>query len=64
MWRAVASNVLTLLSFTFLTVGGVGRWAKWKYVAQVELDASRCLRERSGATFCDSEGSLAEQGAV
>ena len=64
MWRAVASNGLTLLIVMFLVMGGLGIWAKGHYAAQGPLEASMCFRVPSGANFRDTADRLAEQGAV
>lgn len=64
MWRAVASNGLTLLIVIFLVMGGMGIWAKGQYAAPGPLEASMCFRVPSGANFRDTADRLAEQGAV
>ena len=64
MWRAVASNGLTLLIVMFLVMGGLGIWAKGQYAAQGTLEASMCFRVPPGANFRDTADRLAEQGAV
>jgi len=64
MWRAAASNGLTLLIVMFLVMGGLGIWAKGQYTAQGPLEASMCFRVPSGAYFRETADRLAEQGAV
>ena len=64
MWRAVASNGLTLLIAMFLVMGGMGIWAKGQYAAKGPLEASICFHVPSGANFHDTADRLVEQGAV
>jgi UPF0755 protein len=64
MWRAVASNALTMLIVALFLLGGVILWGKSEYVAEGPLDQAICLRVESGASMAAVSRDLEESGAV
>ncbi|SEK37455.1 endolytic transglycosylase MltG [Pacificibacter marinus] len=51
MWRAIASNALTLLIVALVMVAGAIAWGKAQFTAQGPLDSAICLRVAPGSTM-------------
>lgn len=64
MWRAIASNFLTLAIVGLMAVAGVIAWGKREYSAEGPLDAAICVRVPSGSNMRALADDLNEQGAV
>lgn len=64
MWRAIASNALTILIVALFLVGGVILWGKREYEVAGPLDAPICLRVEGGSNFKKVSQELETQGAI
>ncbi|MBL3586369.1 endolytic transglycosylase MltG [Rhodovulum sulfidophilum] len=64
MWKAVASNALTLFIVVLLFAGGLLIWAKQKYAEPGPLETAICLRVEPGATMVGVSRDLGDQEAV
>ncbi|MDR5651777.1 endolytic transglycosylase MltG [Ruixingdingia sedimenti] len=64
MWRAVASNALTLFIVILVAVAGVLAWGRQQYVAPGPLAEAICVRVERGASLAAVSRNLAAQGAV
>ena len=64
MWRAVASNALTLLIVAIFLMGGLILWGKEQYNAEGPLAEAICVRVPSGARLSQISEDLEERGAV
>ncbi|WP_171178719.1 endolytic transglycosylase MltG [Ruegeria sp. HKCCD8929] len=64
MWRALASNMLTVLAVGLFLMAGVILWGQAQYTAQGPLDSAICLRVESGSNMSRVSRDLEEQGAV
>jgi len=64
MWRAIASNAITLLIVAAFLLGGVILWGKNEYVAEGPLETAICLRVPSGGNMDGVSRELEEKGAV
>lgn len=64
MWRAIASNALSLLIVALVIVAGAIAWGKGQYTAEGPLSSAICLRVASGSTMTKVSKQLEEQGAV
>ncbi len=64
MWKAVASNALTLLIVVIFLAGGVVIWGKSQYTAEGPLAEAVCVRVPSGARMSAVSEDLEEKGAV
>ncbi len=64
MWKAVASNALTLLLVALFLAGGVILWGREQFVAQGPLDAPMCLRVERGTNMARVSRDLAKDGAI
>ncbi|PTW47192.1 endolytic transglycosylase MltG [Rhodovulum kholense] len=64
MWKAVASNALTLFIVVLLLAGGLVIWAKQKYAAPGPLETAICLRVEPGSTMAGVSRDLGGEGAV
>lgn len=64
MWRALASNMLTLLIVGLFLLAGVVLWGQRQYVAEGPLEDPICLRVEPGSTISRVSRKLEEQGAV
>ena len=64
MWRAIASNALTLFIVILIAVGGVIGWGKNEYVAQGPLVDPICLRVERGSNMQRVSDELTQQGAI
>jgi len=64
MWRAIASNALSLLIVALVILAGAIAWGKGQYTAEGPLSSAICLRVASGSTMTKVSKQLEEQGAV
>ena len=64
MWRAIASNALTLFIVIFMLVAGLIAWGQQKYVQPGPLSQTICFRVGKGATMSAVSTALQQQGAV
>ncbi|SDN34865.1 UPF0755 protein [Lutimaribacter pacificus] len=64
MWRAIASNGLTMLIVGLFLLGGVILWGQREYSAEGPLDQAICLRVPSGSTMSRVSRDLADRGAI
>ena len=64
MWRALASNMLTVLVVGLFLMGGVILWGQSQYKAEGPLDTAICLRVESGSNMTRVSRDLEDQGAV
>jgi UPF0755 protein len=64
MWRAIASNALTLLIVALVVVAGAIAWGKAEFTAQGPLSSAICLRVAPGSTMTRVSKQLEEQDAV
>ena len=64
MWRAIASNALTLLIVALVILAGAIAWGKAQYTAEGPLSSAICLRVASGSTMSRVSKQLEDQGAV
>ena len=64
MWRAIASNAMTLFIVFLLAVGVAVIWAKDQYSNEGPLASAICLRVESGSNMNAVAEQLADQGAI
>lgn len=64
MWRAVASNALTLFIVLFVLVAGIIAWGQRTYVEPGPLTQTICFKVGRGATMSAVSAALQQQGAV
>ncbi|EAQ01257.1 hypothetical protein OB2597_04615 [Pseudooceanicola batsensis HTCC2597] len=64
MWKAVASNALTLLIVVIFLAGGAFLWGKEQYTGPGPLAEAICVRVPSGARLTSVSDDLEEQGAI
>ena len=64
MWRALASNALTLLIVGLFLMGGLIVWVQSQYKAEGPLETAICLQVRSGSNMTRVSNELADQGAI
>ncbi|MEL0438657.1 endolytic transglycosylase MltG [Phycobacter sp. K97] len=64
MWRALASNMLTVLIVALFLLGGVVMWGKSQYTAEGPLEQAICLRVQSGSNMTRVSRDLEGQGAI
>lgn len=64
MWRAVASNAITLLMVALFLLGGVILWGQSEYKAAGPLQEAICLQVPRGSTMARVSGDLQTQGAI
>ncbi|WIY24558.1 endolytic transglycosylase MltG [Parasedimentitalea psychrophila] len=64
MWRALASNMLTMLVVGLFLLGGVILWGKSQYTAGGPLETAICLRVERGSNMTKVSRDLETQGAV
>lgn len=64
MWKAVASNALTLLIVATFLLGGLVIWGKNQYVAEGPLAEAICVRVPSGGRMSAVTRDLEDKGAV
>ena len=64
MWKALASNAITLLIVILFLLGGVILWGQSEYNARGPLDQQICLRVPSGGSMSRVSKDLAKEGAI
>lgn len=64
MWRALASNMMTVLIVALFLLGGVVMWGKSQYTAEGPLEQAMCLRVQSGSNMTRVSRDLEDQGAI
>ncbi|MCV2887007.1 endolytic transglycosylase MltG [Ruegeria aquimaris] len=64
MWRALASNMLTVLAVGLFLLAGVILWGKSQYVAEGPLENAICLQVKSGSNMTRVSRDLEAAGAV
>ncbi|MEI4486604.1 endolytic transglycosylase MltG [Frigidibacter sp. MR17.14] len=64
MWRAIASNFLTLAIVILVAVGGVIAWGQRQYVDAGPLANPVCLRVEPGSSMGRVSDNLEAQGAI
>ncbi|WP_171090699.1 MULTISPECIES: endolytic transglycosylase MltG [unclassified Ruegeria] len=64
MWRAIASNALTMLVVGLFLMGGLILWGQSQYKADGPLETAICLQVRSGSNMTRVSQELEDQGAI
>jgi len=64
MWRALASNMISILAVMLFVMAGVILWGKSQFVAQGPLDEAICLRVERGSNMSRVSRDLEQAGAV
>ena len=64
MWRAVASNSVSLIALMLFLAGGVILWGRGEYEAAGPLEEAICLKVDRGSNFTRVSGDLVSEGAV
>ena len=64
MWRAIASNALTLFIVVFVLAAGLIGWARERFAGPGPLVDAICFRVDRGDSFSKVSRALASQGAV
>jgi cell division protein YceG involved in septum cleavage len=64
MWRALASNALTLMIVGLVAAAGLLAWAREQYVGPGPLEQAICVRVERGSSFAALSRALQAQGAV
>ena len=64
MWRALASNMLTLLVVGMFLLGGLILWGQSQYKAEGPLETAICLQVKSGSNMTGVSRQLEDQGAI
>lgn len=64
MWKAVASNALTLFIVALIALAGLLAWGKRQYEGPGPLAEAICFRVERGASFAAVSRALETQGAV
>ncbi|WP_420567571.1 endolytic transglycosylase MltG [Thalassovita sp.] len=64
MWRAIASNALTVLIVALFLVGGLILWGKREYQSAGPLTEAICLRVEVGSNFKKVSERLEKDGAI
>ncbi len=64
MWRALASNVITLLLVLVIVSAGLVSWGQRQFIGEGPLAEPICLRVAPGTRMDDLSNDLAGQGAV
>ena len=64
MWRAIASNALTVLVVGLFLMGGLILWGQSQYKAEGPLETAICLQVKSGSNMTRVSQDLADQGAI
>ena len=64
MWRAVASNALTIIALLLFLAGGVIIWGRGEFENAGPLDQAICLKVDRGSNFSRVSRSLEDQGAI
>ncbi len=64
MWRALASNMLTILVVGLFLMGGLILWGQSQYKAEGPLESAICLQVKGGSNMTRVSRDLEDQGAV
>ncbi|MEP6067189.1 MAG: endolytic transglycosylase MltG [Paracoccaceae bacterium] len=64
MWRAIASNAVTLLAVILFLMGGVILWGRGEFKEPGPLAQAICLKVDSGSNFARVSNNLEEEGAI
>ncbi|WP_282169342.1 endolytic transglycosylase MltG [Ruegeria atlantica] len=64
MFRALASNALTLLIVGLFLMGGLVVWGQSQYKAEGPLESAMCLQVRSGSNMTRVSQELEDDGAI
>ncbi|MBO9435422.1 endolytic transglycosylase MltG [Ruegeria sp. R13_0] len=64
MWRAIASNALTILVVGLFLVGGLILWGQTQYQSEGPLETAICLRVEGGSNMTRVSRELEDQGAI
>lgn len=64
MWKAVASNALTLFIVVLIALAGLLAWGKRQYDGPGPLETAICFRVERGASFAAVSRALEAQGAI
>lgn len=64
MFRALASNALTLLIVALFLMGGLVVWGQSQYKAEGPLESAMCLQVRSGSNMTRVSQELEDDGAI
>lgn len=64
MWRAIASNALTLIILGLIVVAGLLAWGREMYTQPGPLTEAACVRVERGAPFAAVSRMLEEQGVI
>jgi UPF0755 protein len=64
MWRAIASNALTLFIVLLIVAAGMLAWGRQVYSGPGPLAEAICFKVEKGASLSQVSRALAEQGAV
>lgn len=64
MWRAIASNALTILVVGLFLMGGLILWGQTQYKAQGPLETAICLQVAGGSNMTRVSRELEDQGAI
>lgn len=64
MWRAIASNALTLFIVALVVLAGILAWGRQQYSGPGPLADAICFKVEKGASLSQVSRALAEQGAV
>ncbi len=64
MWRAIASNAVTMLAVILFLAGGVILWGRGQYDAPGPLAEAICLKVDSGSNFSIVSSDLEDEGAI
>ncbi|MEX0307564.1 MAG: endolytic transglycosylase MltG [Ruegeria sp.] len=64
MWRALASNALTVLIVGLFLMGGVVLWGQSQYKSEGPLETAICLQVKPGSNMTRVSRDLEDQGAI
>ncbi len=64
MWRALASNALTVLIVGLFLMGGVVIWGQSQYKSSGPLETAICLQVKPGSNMTRVSRDLEDQGAI
>ncbi|WP_037309912.1 endolytic transglycosylase MltG [Ruegeria halocynthiae] len=64
MWRALASNALTVLVVGLFLMGGLILWGQSRYTSAGPLETAICLQVKGGSNMTKVSQQLEDQGAI
>ncbi|MEY4696278.1 MAG: endolytic transglycosylase MltG, partial [Pseudomonadota bacterium] len=64
MWRAIASNALTLFIILLVALAGLLAWGREQFVGRGPLAEAVCFRVERGASLSAVSRALEEEGAI